>query len=107
MMYPMNWVILVCFLVATVAVLTGLGLVGRQLHRLYRKVQEAQQQITPPIEALVAGQERAMILADKINRRQEDLVNQLQETGASVESLASLLGELQDAQEQLTTMDID
>jgi uncharacterized membrane protein YcjF (UPF0283 family) len=107
MMYPMNWVILICFLVATAAVLTGLGLVGRQLHRLYRKVQEAQQQIAPPIEALLAGQERAMVLADKISRRQEDLINQLQETGASVESLAGLLGELQDAQEQLTTLDID
>ena len=48
-----------------------------------------------------------MALADKINRRQEELVDQLQETGASVGSLADLLGELQDAQEQLTTLAID
>lgn len=107
MMYPMNWVLLACFLVAAAAVLIGLALVALQGRRLYKKVQEAQQQITPHIEALIAGQERAMALADKISRRQEALVTQLQETQASVGSLAGLLGELQEANEQLTTLAID
>lgn len=107
MIYPMNFVLLVCFLVAAAAVVTGLVLVGLQMLRLYRKVQEVHQQITPPIEALLAGQERAMALADKIGRGQVALADQLQETAASVGSLVHLLGELQEAQEQLTTMAVD
>lgn len=107
MMYAMNWVLLVCFLVAATAVVIGLVLVGLRALRLYRKIQEAQQQITPHIEALLAGQEQAMALADKISRRQEALADQLHETAASVGSLAGLLGELREAQEQLTTLAID
>jgi len=107
MMYPMNWVLLGCFLVAAAAVLIGLVVVGLQARRLYRKMQEVQQQVTPHIEALLAGQEQAMALADKISRRQEALSKELKETQASVESLAGLLGDLQEANEQLTTLAID
>jgi len=103
----MNWVIFVCFLVATAAVVVGLVLVGREARRLYRKVQEAQEEVMPHMEVLIAGQEQAMALADKISRRQEDLVNQLQETGESIGNLADLISELEDAQKQLTTMAID
>lgn len=107
MMYPMNWVLLVCFLVAAAAVVIGLVLVGLQVRRLYRKMQEIQRQVTPHIEHLLAGQEQAMILANSISRRQGALAQQLQETAASVGDLAVLLGELQEAQEQLTTLAID
>jgi uncharacterized membrane-anchored protein YhcB (DUF1043 family) len=107
MMYPMNWVLLVCFLVAAAAVVIGLVLVGLQALRLYRKVQEVQRQVKPQMEALLARQERTMALADMISRRQETLANQLHETAASVGSFAGLLGELREVQEQLTTMAID
>lgn len=104
---PMNWVLIVCFLAAAAAVIIGLVLVGLQVLRLYRKMQEVQQQVTPHIEALLAGQERAMALADTISRRQEALAHQLQETAASVGSVVALLGELREVQEQLTTLAID
>jgi len=107
MMYPMNWVLLACFLVAAAAVVIGLVLVGLQGRRLYRKMQEAQQQVTPHIEAILAGQEQAMVLADKISRRQEALSRELKETQASVEGLAGLLGDLQEANEQLTSLAMD
>lgn len=107
MMYPMNWVLLVCFLVTATAVVIGLVLVGLQVRRLYRKTQEIRQQVTPHIEYLLAGQEQAMALADTISRRQRALAHQLRKTVASVGDLAVVLGQLREAQEQLTTMAID
>lgn len=107
MMYPMNWVLLVCFLVATAAVVAGLVLVGVRALRLYRKTQEIRQQVAPPMEYLLAGQEQAMALVDTISRRQGTLAHHLQETVAAVGALAVVLGELRDARKRLTSMAID
>jgi len=103
----MNWVLLACFLVSLAVVVVGLAIAGRAVHRLYRATQEAQLQVTPRVEAILAAQEQAMILADRIAARQARMADSMAATAASIADLSDLAGDFLDATDTLTTLPID
>lgn len=103
---PMNTVVLVCFMVAAIAVIIGLALVGRQAYLLYRQIREAGRQVGLRTEALLSGQEQAMDTAMRISQRQQELAVRMARAGASLARLTALLGEWREAHERLVDLHI-
>lgn len=102
----MNTVVLVCFIVAAIAVIVGLALVGRQAYLLYRTMREAGRQVAPHVEGLLSGQEMAMDTAMRISERQQELAMRMAHAGESLARLTRLLGEWHEAQQRLVSLHI-
>lgn len=102
----MNTVVLVCFIVAVIAIIVGLALVGRQAYLLYRTMREAGRQVAPHVEGLLSGQEQAMDTAMRISQRQQELAMRMARAGESFARLTVLLRGWHEARRRLVSLHI-
>ncbi len=103
----MNWVLLACLLIGLAIAAVGAVILGRAAYALYKAGKESREQTGPTIEAIIAGQEQAAILADRIAARQAGLADTMAATSNALASVAFLARTLADARDRLTTLRLD